>query len=64
MSIEGTTGTKNYYVYRIDPSIPTVIERKANKRYAKWSTYATYDTAEEAHAAWFKLGRMQKDEAK
>lgn len=62
--IEGTTGTKNYYAYRINPYNNRQIERKPNKRYAKWSTYATYDTPEEAHAAWFKLGRMQKDDAK
>lgn len=63
MSIEGTTGTKNYYVYRIEGCS---IYRKPNKRYGKWERvpFATYDTAEEAHAAWFKLGRMEKDEAK
>jgi hypothetical protein len=61
MSIEKTTGVKNYYVYRINPYNDRQIERKPNKRYGKWERvpYATYATPEEARTAWRELGKGQ-----
>jgi hypothetical protein len=53
------------YAYRINPYVPNHIDRRENKRGARWFTHSRYGTAGEAVAALLKLGKpAAKDEAK
>lgn len=45
------------YVYRISPTDPLLVERKANQHGARWCFYAHRDTANEAKALLLAIGK-------
>lgn len=59
--IEATNSTATY-VYRLDLSEPSVIQRKENKLGGRWEKYASYLTPEIARANLLKLSRLITEE--
>lgn len=50
----------SFWIYRICPTDPLLIERRENKRGARWTWYARRDTVNETRAALLRLGKGEE----